>query len=239
MFYDDLLKELKEKERKQFCRKQAAWNRLQEAKKNTKNVYDEKQEAYEELARKREEMNRRFEIMASAREESNRVWGEYRRIAEELSSKKSELIKESNKEHAEMQECFRKAKDDYRQGGNVHHFLELGREHKEARNKINREVKKLSEMLVEEKEKALKTAPEVDFPAYQEAREEYESAKERFNLLNEVFKKLNATKEEFGHDFTREQKEYLRIKEEYKNTAEEYKKALHDRRKNMIIVISQ
>ena len=100
--------------------------------------------------------------MQQAREQSAQIWDEYGRIRDSNNYEIERLRAEANSEHQQMLECFERVSECYfSDKSEASYWSQQGHGHKERRDELNEEVRRLCE--------------------------EFESAQEEFKCTEEAF----------------------------------------------------
>lgn len=219
------LNALKSREQEAFSRKQAAFQRYAEIRDRCKETHDMMEEAWEIRCSAREEMNREYEEMQKSSEHYREVWDEYGRIRDRNNYEIERLRAEADSEHQEMIDCFGRASDCYEHGdkSEAPYWSQQGRKHKERRNSINEEVKRLCEEVKSAKQDAECRAPKTDPSAFRSAKEVFEQAKSCHESIQAEFKRLKTERDAAKAEFDSLQAEHVRLKEEFQSKLEEVK----------------
>ena len=219
------LDSLKSREQEAFQRKQAAYERYAEARDRCNEAHDVMQAAWEERCSSREVMNHEYEEMQRANENYRAVWDEYGRIRDENNYEIERLRVEADSEHQEMIECFEKASDCYESGdkSEAPYWSQQGHDHKDRRDSINEEVRRLCQEVKAAKQNAEWRAPRTDSSAFHRAKDEFGRAKSRHESAQKEFKYLKAERDRLKAEFDSAQAEHVHLKEEFQRKLEEVK----------------
>lgn len=219
------LDSLKSREQSAFQRKQTAFEHYAEIRDRCNEAHDTMQAAWEERCSAREEMNREYEAMQVASENYREAWDEYGRIRDENSYEIERLRAEADLEHQEMVDCFERASDCYECGDKAEapYWSQQGHEHKERRDDINEEVRRLCQEVKSAKQNAECRAPKTDSSAFRRAKDVFEQAKARHESAQAEFKRLKAMRDSAKAEFDSLQAEHTRLKEEFQRKLEEVK----------------
>lgn len=219
------LDSLKSKEQDAFSRKQAAFERYAEARNRCNEAHDVMQAAWEERCSAREEMNREYEELQRASKNYREVWDEYGRIRNENNYEIERLRAEADSEHQEMIDCFNRASDCYEYGDKAEapYWSSQGHDHKDRRDSINEEVRRLCQEIKMAKQDAEWRAPRTDSSAFHRAKDVFEQAKSRHESAQAEFKRLKAERDRLKDAFDSLQEEHTRLKEEFQKRLGEVK----------------
>ena len=219
------LDSLKSAKQDAFERKQRAWETYADLRERCSHAHDEMESAWRERVAAREEMNSEFESMQQAREQSAQVWDEYGRIRDNNNYEIERLRAEANSEHQQMIGCFERASECYQFGDKAEapYWSQQGHDHKERRDELNEEVRRLCEEVKVAKQDAMWRAPKVDASAFHRAKAIFESAKARHEAAQSEFKCLKAERDQAKAEFDSAQGEFKRAKEAFQKKLEEMK----------------
>lgn len=219
------LDSLKSVEQNAFERKQSAWKLYADLRERCKNAYDAVESAWQERVSAREEMNSEYESMQQAIEDSKQVWDEYGRIRDSNNYEIERLRAEADSEHQQMVECFERASECYEYGdrSEAPYWSQQGHEHKERRDELNEEVRRLCEEVKSAKQNAEWRAPKIDASAFRRVKAVFENAKARHEAAQSEFKRLKAERDQAKAEFDSAQAEYTRAKEAFQKKLEEVK----------------
>ena len=219
------LDSLKSAKQDAFERKQRAWETYADLRERCSHAHDEMESAWRERVAAREEMNSEFESMQQAREQSAQVWDEYGRIRDNNNYEIERLRAEANSEHQQMIGCFERASECYQFGDKAEapYWSQQGHDHKERRDELNEEVRRLCEEVKVAKQDAMWRAPKVDASAFHRAKAIFESAKARHEAAQSEFKCLKAKRDQAKAKFDFAQGEFKRAKEAFQKKLEEVK----------------
>ena len=219
------LDSLKSAKQDAFERKQRAWETYADLRERCSPAHDEMESAWRERVAAREEMNSEFESMQQAREQSAQVWDEYGRIRDNNNYEIERLRAEANSEHQQMIGCFERASECYQFGDKAEapYWSQQGHDHKERRDELNEEVRRLCEEVKVAKQDAMWRAPKVDASAFHRAKAIFESAKARHEAAQSEFKCLKAKRDQAKAKFDFAQGEFKRAKEAFQKKLEEVK----------------
>ena len=219
------LDSLKSAEQDAFERKQRAWKIYADLRESCSNAHDEMESAWRERVAAREEMNSEFESMSQARELSAQIWDEYGRIRDSNNYEIERLRAEANSEHQQMTECFERASECYQFGdkSEAPYWSQQGHDHKERRDELNEEVRKLCEEVKAAKQDAMWRAPKVDASAFHRAKAIFESAKARHEAAQSEFKRLKTERDRAKAEFDSAQEEFKCAKDVFRRKLEEVK----------------
>ena len=233
---DSLLDSLKEQEQQAFQRKQEAFRRYQEARDAASKAHEVVEAAWNERCSARDAMNRAFEEMKSASSRRDSVWSEYGRIRDENNARIDELRREADREHREMVDCFSRASSEYEFGDKAlaSDYSREGHEHKERRDSLNEEVRKLCQEVKDAKRNAELEAPKTDSSDFHVAKRQYELAKSRHESAEADFKHLKTKRDTLKAEFDSLNAEHKRLKAEFQERLEKVK-AENSKRRNKAV----
>ena len=219
------LDSLKSAEQDAFERKQRAWKIYADLRERCSHAHDEMESAWRERVAAREEMNSEFESMQQARELSAQIWDEYGRIRDSNNYEIERLRAEANSEHQQMIECFERASECYQFGdkSEAPYWSQQGHDHKERRDELNEEVRRLCEEVKAAKQDAMWRAPKVDASAFHRAKAIFESAKARHEAAQSEFKRLKMERDRAKAEFESAQEEFKHAKDAFRRKLEEVK----------------
>ena len=222
---DSLLDSLKAQEQQAFQRKQEAFERYKKAKDEASRAHSAAEAAWKERSVARDTMNRAFEKMKSANSSHDSVWSDYGRIRDENNARIDELRREADREHQSMIDCFSRASNEYEYGDKsmASSYSQEGRDHKERRNELNDEIKRLCQEVKDAKQDAMLRAPKTDNSDFKAAKQQYELAKARHEAAEAEFKLFKSKRDELKSEFDYLQGEYKRIKSEFEERLEKVK----------------
>lgn len=219
------LDSLKSVEQEAFERKQRAWGIYLDLKKRCNSAHDTMEFAWHDRVLAREEMNSEYVIMQQARERSKQVWDEYGRIRDNSNYEIERLRAEADSEHRQMIECFEKASECYQFGdkSEAPYWSQQGHGHKECRDDLNEEVRRLCEEVKSAKQDAERWGPKADASAFYRAKADFESAKAHHEDAQSKFKQLKTERDQAKTEFDSAQEEFKRAKEAFRKKLEEVK----------------
>lgn len=219
------LDSLKSAEQDAFERKQRAWKVYADLRERCSTAHDTMEFAWHDRVVAREEMNSEYESMQQAREQSAQIWDEYGRIRDSNNYEIERLRAEANSEHQQMIECFDRASECYQFGdkSEAPYWSQQGHDHKERRDELNEEVRRLCEEVKAAKQDAMWRAPKVDASAFHRAKAIFESAKARHETAQSEFKRLKTERDRAKAEFESAQEEFKRAKEAFQRKLEEVK----------------
>lgn len=219
------LDSLKAKEQEAFRKKQAAYQRYEEAKKLTNSAYINMQSAWNDRCSAREVMNSEYEAMQASNSNYREVWAEYSRIRDDNNARIQRLRSDSDHEHRMMQDCFERASFAYTSGDKAEasSLSAEGRSHKERRDSINAEVSSLSYEIRSAKMSAESRAPKTDGSAFRSAKSAFNEAKSCHESAQAEFNRLKAERDRLKAEFDAAQKRFLQYKEEFQKKLAEVK----------------
>ena len=124
-----------------------------------------------------------------------------------------------------MIDCFEKASECYEYGDKAEapYWSQQGHEHKERRDELNEEVRRLCEEVKSAKQDAEFRAPRADSSVFLRAKAEFESTKARHEAAQSEFKRFKAERDQAKAEFDSAQAEYIRAKEAFRRKLEEVK----------------
>ncbi len=219
------LDSLKSVEQDAFERKQRAWETYADLRERCKDAHDAMETAWQKRVSAREEMNYEYENMQQMRDQSKQVWDEYGRIRDSHNYEIERLRAEADSEHQQMIDCFERASECYQFGdkSEAPYWSQQGHDHKERRDELNEEVRRLCEEVKSAKQDAEFRAPRTDSSAFLRAKAEFESAKARHEAAQSEFKRLKAERDRAKAEFDSAQAEFIRAKEAFQRKLEEVK----------------
>ncbi len=219
------LDSLKSVEQDAFERKQRAWKIYADLRERCSNAHDAMEFAWHDRVVAREEMNSEYANMQQARERSKQVWDEYGRIRDNNNNEIERMRAEADSEHRQMIECFEKASECYEYGDKAEapYWSQQGHEHKERRDELNEEVRRLCEEVKSAKQDAELRAPRADSSAFLRAKADFESAKAHHEDAQSKFKQLKAERDQAKAEFDSAQAAYIRAKGAFRRKLEEVK----------------
>ena len=219
------LDSLKTVEQDAFERKQRAWETYADLRERCSNAHDAMEFAWHDRVAAREEMNSEYANMQQAREYSRQVWDEYGRIRDSNNYEIERVRAEADSEHQQMIDCFERASECYEYGDRAEtpYWSQQGHDHKERRDELNEEVRRLCEEVKSAKQDAELRAPKVDASAFHQAKADFESAKARHEAAQSEFKRLKAERDQAKAEFDSAQAAYIRAKEAFRRKLEEVK----------------
>ena len=219
------LNALKAREQKLFERKQRAWDVYADLRGRCSFAHGEMESAWRERVSAREEMNREYEEMQQSSEHYREVWDEYGRIRDDNNHEIERLRAEADYEHQQMIECFEQASNCYEYGdkSEAPYWSEQGHEHKDRRDELNDEVRRLIDEVKATKQDAEWRAPRTDASAFHRAKEAFERAKAQHESVQAEFKRLKAERDRAKADFDSAQEEFVQAKEAFHQKLEEVK----------------
>lgn len=229
----DLLKSV---EQDAFERKQRAWETYADLRERCKDAHDAMEAAWQERVSVREEMNHEYENMQQMRDQSKQVWDEYGRIRDSNNYEIERLRTEADSEHQQMIDCFERASECYEYGNRAEapYWSQQGHDHKERRDELNEEVRRLCEEVKSAKQDAELRAPKVDASAFHQAKADFEGAKARHETAQSEFKRLKSERDQAKAEFDSAQAAYIRAKEAFQKKLEEVK-ASNQRERDMVL----
>lgn len=221
------LDSLKSREQDAFRRKQTAFERYADARDRCNAAHDIMQSAWEERCSTREEMNREYERMQNASENYREVWDEYGQIRDANNYEIERLRAEADYEHQQMVDCFERASDCYEYGdkSEAPYWSQQGHDHKDRRDSVNEEVRRLCQEVKSAKQNAEWRAPKTDSSAFHRAKDAFERAKSHHESAQAEFKRLKAERDRYKAEFDSAQAEHTHLKDEFQRKLEEIKSA--------------
>ena len=219
------LDSLKSVEQDAFERKQRAWETYADLRERCSNAHDTMEFAWHDRVAAREEMNSEYEGLRQVKEYSRQVWDEYGRVRDSNYYEIERLRAEADSEHQQMIDCFEKASECYEYGDKAEapYWSQQGHEHKERRDELNEEVRRLCEEVKSAKQDAEFRAPRADSSVFLRAKAEFESTKARHEAAQSEFKRFKAERDQAKAEFDSAQAEYIRAKEAFRRKLEEVK----------------
>ncbi len=219
------LDSLKSREQDAFRRKQVAFKHYVEAKDRCKAAYDTMRAAWEERCSARDELNREYENLQKISENYQNVWDEYAQIRDDNNYEIKRLRSEADYEHQQMIDCFERASNCYEYGdkSEAPYWSSKGHDHKDRRDSINEEVRRLCHEVKSAKQNAEWRTPKTDPSMFRKAKDAFERAKDRHESAQAEFKRLKSECDRRKETFDSLQQEYIRFKDEFQRKLEEVK----------------
>ena len=213
------------REQDAFRRKQAAFERYAEVRDHCNEVHDVMQDAWEERCSARDEMNHEYAVLQASSDHYREVWDGYGRIRDENNYEIERLRTEADYEHQQMVDCFERASDCYEHGdkSEAPYWSQQGHDHKDRRDSINEEVRRLCQEVKSAKQNAEWRAPKTDPSAFHRAKDAFERAKARHESVQAEFKRLKAERDRLKGEFDSLQSEHTHLKDEFQRKLEEVK----------------
>ena len=213
---DPELVALKAKEQTAFRKKQDAWQKYDDAKKQADKSHDIMDSAWQERLSAKNEMNREHEALQIANANYRKIWDEFNHLRDHNNSRIKSLHHEADSEHRAMVKCFKQAKNECEFGDKsmTPVYSAEGREHQARRNELNAEASALKREINDALNDANSRAPRVDSSSYRRAKDAFEQARSRHNSLQREFKILKAERDQKKAEFDQAQAEYERLKDE-------------------------
>lgn len=219
------LDRLKSVEQEAFKKKQRAWDNYADLRDRCKDSHSVMESAWQERLSAREKMNSEYANMQQARELSKQIWGEYGRIRDNNNYEIERLRAEADSEHQQMIACFERASECYEYGdkSEAPYWSQEGHAHKDRRDELNEEVRRLCGEVKSAKQDAEWRAPKVDASVFHQAKAVFESAKARHEAVQSEFKQLKTERDQAKAEFEAAQEEHMRAKEAFQKKLEEVK----------------
>ena len=219
------LDSLKSAEQDAFERKQRAWETYADLRERCKDAHDAMETAWQKRVSAREEMNYEYENMQQMRGQSKQVWDEYGRIRDSHNYEIERLRAEADSEHQQMIDCFERASECYEYGDKAEapYWSQQGHDHKERRDELNDEVRRLCEEVKSAKQDAEWRGPRADASAFHRAKDFFENAKAHHETVQLEFKRLKAERDQAKAEFDSAQEGFKRAKEAFRRKLEEVK----------------
>ena len=211
-----IINDLIEAEEEAFTKQREAFGILKKSERAVHYAREQMDEAWQKRADARERMNHEYDLRKYEREYHDMIWKNFREIRDRNSESIKLLREKSDAEHAEMVSCFSKANEAREKGDfeTAEEHAAEGKKHREARNIINRDTKKLINEIKVVKQYAYKNGRKADSWAYELAKKEYEKYKELHEKAKKEFYKKKDECAQAEKDFNYWDKRQKRLKDE-------------------------
>lgn len=208
---------LQRQEQSAYHRKQTAYKKYAAAREECSKAYDAMQAAWNECNSARKILNQEYRAMKETSARFREVWSGYERVSEPYKADITRLREAANTEHYAMIDCFKNATDSFLSGdkAKASELSREGRAHKERRDELNAEVKKLCEELQSAKQNAELRAQRTDPTAFHAAKDAYKKAKYEHVGKEKEFESLKAERDRLKAEFEAAKEEHTRAKNQY------------------------
>ncbi|MBR2837107.1 putative nuclear RNA export factor SDE5 [Candidatus Saccharibacteria bacterium] len=211
------LDQLRREEQQAFRRKQDAYRRYDELRKQASDAYDTMELLWRERSDAKDTMNREFYLRKEVYEHHDAIWSDYGRIRDHNNTEIDQLRAEADAEHEAMKDAFDRASDAYEYGdrSEAPYYASEGHDHKDRRDELNERVRELIQEIKDAKAYAIANAPPVDSSAFNSAKAEYDRAKAEHLAAEAEFKRIKAERDQAKAEFDHCQAEHVRLKQAF------------------------